>query len=414
MNASRGEEREVDDEDPEEAGYAKAKERVREAVEQVGDDDARDDGRDEVADPQDRGEAEHEGEHEDDELGVPEEEPDPVGDDVHALASQSRSEPRPTPARSQPDPSPIPAQKGSPSCPAASAAARSRAPAPRKSSGCSAGGRNRLASRGGRSSNPSRRRHSREAVRDEVGDVAGPPHAGPEPAPVVPPAGRLADERAHPAGAKRVLRIEPFVEEARDLEREPEEDVGGVARPRVPGGPQDLFDLVVGEPGNDRGDEDPDRDAAPAQALDGREAPPGARRARLHASGQLVVQGGDGDRHVDERLLRHRGEEVRVVLHEDRLGDDRRRVRAFLQELEDPARRPKPALDGLIGIGVGPEGDRGRAVAARAQLAPQQGDRVRLVEQLRLEVAPRRQPEPRVGRARVAVDAAVLRSPGTG
>ena len=86
-------------------------------------------------------------------------------------------------------------------------------------------------------------------------------------------------------------------------------------------------------------------------------------------------------------------------------------MRALLQQLENPTCQPQPTFDRLVGIGVRPEGDRCRPVTARAELAPQQGDRVGLVEELRLEVAAGGQPEPCVGRARIAVDAAVLASP---
>ena len=65
-------------------------------------------------------------------------------------------------------------------------------------------------------------------------------------------------------------------------------------------------------------------------------------------------------------------------------------------------------LDRLIRIGIGADGDDFRHVARRRQFALQQFRRVRLHEQLRFEIEPRRQPEIGVGRPRETIDAAVL------
>ena len=143
--------------------------------------------------------------------------------------------------------------------------------------------------------------------------MAGAAHPGSEPTLVDTPTGRLADERTHPWGAQRVLRIQPLVEQPRDLERQPQQNVGGVAGARGARGAKDRFNLVIGEPGNDRSDEDGDRDAAAAQALDRRKALAGARSARLHAPRELVVQGRHRDRDIDQRLARHDGEKIRVA-----------------------------------------------------------------------------------------------------
>ena len=91
-----------------------------------------------------------------------------------------------------------------------------------------------------------------------------------------------------------------------------------------------------------------------------------------------------------------------------RLGDDRHRMPALRQHLEDAARDLEPALERLVGIGVGAERDRLAAVAGARELALEQRRRVVLGEQLGLEVEPGREPEIGVARPRVAVDAAVL------
>ena len=81
------------------------------------------------------------------------------------------------------------------------------------------------------------------------------------------------------------------------------------------------------------------------------------------------------------------------------------RARQHLQHAAGDAVLP---LDGLIGVGVGAERDHRRAVFRRRQLLLQQRRGVLLDEQLALEVEPRRQAEIGVGRARVAIGAAVF------
>ena len=72
------------------------------------------------------------------------------------------------------------------------------------------------------------------------------------------------------------------------------------------------------------------------------------------------------------------------------------------------ARHSPFALDRLVGIGVGAEGDRIAAVAGLRELGAQQCGGVGLRIEFRLEVESRRQVEVRVRRPCIAIDAAVL------
>ena len=79
------------------------------------------------------------------------------------------------------------------------------------------------------------------------------------------------------------------------------------------------------------------------------------------------------------------------------------------QHFQDAAGDPVLALDRLVGIGVGAHGDHRRA-DSRACAAPASSSRAAsgFIEQLGLEIEPRRQPEIGMGRPREAVDAAML------
>ncbi len=79
-----------------------------------------------------------------------------------------------------------------------------------------------------------------------------------------------------------------------------------------------------------------------------------------------------------------------------------------VKHFEDAPHHLMLPLDRLVRIGVGADGDGARHVASGGQLAFEQLGRVRLGEQLGFEIEPRRQAEIGVGRAREAIDAAVL------
>src|SRR3546814_18221783 len=76
--------------------------------------------------------------------------------------------------------------------------------------------------------------------------------------------------------------------------------------------------------------------------------------------------------------------------------------------LEQTARDLQLALDRLVGIGIGAERNHRTLVARLAQLGIEQRRSIRLVKQLGLEIAARRQVEIGVSGACEAEDAAVL------
>jgi hypothetical protein len=78
------------------------------------------------------------------------------------------------------------------------------------------------------------------------------------------------------------------------------------------------------------------------------------------------------------------------------------------QGLEDAPGDAILALDRLIRIGVRADGDRRAAIASRRQLLFQQPRRVRLVEQLGLEIEPGREIQVRVRRPGITINATVL------
>ena len=132
------------------------------------------------------------------------------------------------------------------------------------------------------------------------------------------------------------------------------------------------------------------------------------RGARLHGAREFGVERGHRQRDLGQIALGHPRQNIDVARHQRRLGDDADRMAGALQHFEDAAHDLPLALDRLIGIGVGADRDHPRLVIRRRQLLFQQRRRIRLGEQLRFEIQPRRQAEIGVGRPREAVDAAVL------
>ncbi len=132
------------------------------------------------------------------------------------------------------------------------------------------------------------------------------------------------------------------------------------------------------------------------------------RGARLEGAGERGLERGHRDRDPRETIGRHGGQEVEVAHDGCRLGDDRHRMAALRQHLEDAAGDLELALERLVGVGVGAERDRPAAVPRVGELALEDLCRVVLGEQPGLEIEPGRQAEVSVGRPRVAIDAAVL------
>ena len=132
------------------------------------------------------------------------------------------------------------------------------------------------------------------------------------------------------------------------------------------------------------------------------------RRARLHDARELWIERRHRDGDLGEIARGHAAEDIDVARDQVRFGDDADRMAGAFQHLEDAAHDLVAPLDRLVGIRVGADRDRARAVARGRELALQQFRRVRLHEQLRFEIEPGREPEIGVRRPRKTVDAAVL------
>ena len=104
---------------------------------------------------------------------------------------------------------------------------------------------------------------------------------------------------------------------------------------------------------------------------------------------------------------RARYQELDVPQDQRALGEDRERVPALREDLDDPRHQAVAALRALVGVGGGPHGDVLSLPARRRQLAPQDVGRVHLHDDLRLEVAAGVHVEIGVGRPGEAVDARV-------
>ena len=156
---------------------------------------------------------------------------------------------------------------------------------------------------------------------------------------------------------------------------------------------------------------EPRRNARLRQLPDRVQPPPGRRGARFHRPRQLAVQGGDGNRYLDEALPRHLAQNVDVAGDQRRLGDDADRVLVLGQHLQHLTRDPPFPLDGLVGIGVGADGDHPRLIAGLGQFPPQELCSVRLGKQLALKVEPGGQAHIGMGGPRETIDAAMLAAP---
>ena len=201
---------------------------------------------------------------------------------------------------------------------------------------------------------------------------------------------------------------EPFQEELPHLPRQPEHDVARAARARLVRGFEDRLHLVVAEAGHDGGDHHAHRHAGTAERPERLQPLRRRRCARLHGAGEAALQGGDRQRDRGEPAPRHAGEDIDIARHQRRLGDDADRVVVAVEHLEHAPRQCEAALGRLVGVRVGAHGDHAAAIAGAGQLARELRRRVVLGEDAALEILAGREAEIGMGRARVAIDAAVL------
>ena len=101
------------------------------------------------------------------------------------------------------------------------------------------------------------------------------------------------------------------------------------------------------------------------------------------------------------------GEQVDVALDQRRLGDDGRRVLPLDADLETAARQPVRRLQRLVAVGDAAEDDGLAPPALLGERRAQQRRRVRLDDDLAVEVGPGAEAQVLVRRARVAVSAGV-------
>ncbi len=201
---------------------------------------------------------------------------------------------------------------------------------------------------------------------------------------------------------------QPFAEEVAHFERKPQQHVAGLPHADGGGGIEDALDLGVVERGDHRGHHDRGRHARRGQLPQRLEPARRRRRSRLHHAGEPGIERRHRQRHLDQIALRHAREDLEVAQHQRGFRHDADRMAVAVKHFEDAPHHLMLPLDRLVRIGVGADGDGARHVAGGGQLAFEQLGRVRLGEQLGFEIEPRRQAEIGVGRAREAIDAAVL------
>ena len=224
-------------------------------------------------------------------------------------------------------------------------------------------------------------------------------------------AAHVAHPREHPRRPVGRMGLQPLPEQVGDFQRQAQQRVAGAARPRLPGGFQHRLHLMVVQRRDDWREIDRDRHARIPQPRHRFEPPRGRGGARLHAAREAPVERGDRDGDMGEVLARHVRQQVPVAQHQGGLGGDRDRMAAAGQHFQDAAHHAIAPLDGLVGVGVGADGEHPAAVARPRQFLLQQFGRGRLGIEAALEIEPRREPEPGMGRPRIAVDAAVLAAP---
>lgn len=112
--------------------------------------------------------------------------------------------------------------------------------------------------------------------------------------------------------------------------------------------------------------------------------------------------------HADQVLRRQRCQQIDIAFDQCVLGDQRKRMLGFQHHFDQLPGQLELAFDRLVRIGVDAQCDGLRYVARLRQFLAQQLRRVRLGEQLGLEVQARRQVQIGMRGARKAVGAATL------
>ena len=218
----------------------------------------------------------------------------------------------------------------------------------------------------------------------------------------------LSQAPEHLVAPIREVLLQPFGEQVLHRERQPQQHHARAGRSRLAGRRQDLRQLMVVQPRDQRSHVHAHRNPRIRQRPHRRQPAGGNRRSRLHHPVEVVAQGRDRQRDHHRPMLRHAGQDVEVPHHQVVLGDDRHWMSALEKHLQAGTRDPQPPLHRLIGIGDAAQSERLRLPGASGQRLLQQFGGVGLHHDPALEVEPRGEAEVLVRRSRVAVAASVL------
>lgn len=184
--------------------------------------------------------------------------------------------------------------------------------------------------------------------------------------------------------------------------------MAGAAGAGFGGGGEDGWHLVIGETGDDGRDHDAGGNAGGGKFADGAEAGGGTRGARFEFSGEIGVEGRDGN--VDEDAVEacELGEDVDVAGDERVFRDDEDRVAKFGADLEAAAGEAKVAFGGLVAVGRAAHGDGLGPPFFRGEFAAEEFGGAEFDEDFGFEIEAAAPAEVFVIRAGEAVGAAVF------
>ena len=210
-----------------------------------------------------------------------------------------------------------------------------------------------------------------------------------------------------------VLRLHPpevvVLERSAQVQVLPGDEPGpGLRRP-----PHNLLDLgrPVGEPGQDGGHQHAGGNASVVETPHRVQALAGMGGSRFRAGPHVGIEGADREVNGHFGHLGRLGEQVEVPQHQWGLGQDRERVTSLDQDLDDPPCQLVLALGRLVGVGVGPHGDRVPGPPTGSRLVAYHLRRVDLHHDLGVEVLADVQAEVVVAGPGEAVGAGVAASP---
>ncbi len=165
--------------------------------------------------------------------------------------------------------------------------------------------------------------------------------------------------------------FQPLGEEILQLVRQAQQDIRRITCTCLFGRLQQPLHFTVSKYRNDRRKKRRHRYPRLAQTPDRLQPTLGSGCARLESARQIPIQRGEGDRHVHQIALGHRGQDIQVALDQRRLGDDGNGMIGLTQHLQALAGDAELFLRRLIGIGIDTDRHRRTGVTAPAQLLAQ-------------------------------------------